>query len=267
MKFSMKYLKRFNEELKPQTYLSAARKLDKMGHGGRAKELKDWAGEVEKKEEIEKWKKNIENFSKYGVFKIKVENPESDASFVGDFHLDITFDELSFEDSFEYERSQVVEGGVITGVWFPFFIGIIPANEDVLGQCEMIMPEPEFNNGFYWAMTLSLNFEVKGKQITITGWQLEDYDYGLSGNISFADRGSAVKFKNLLSQIFNDPNFDYPSGYTNANTMYEVLQRSILQEGGFSDYTIMESGEEVGFELEHLGKYVKSITPNALYQS
>ena len=27
----MKYLKRFNEELKPQTYRSAARKLDKMG--------------------------------------------------------------------------------------------------------------------------------------------------------------------------------------------------------------------------------------------
>jgi hypothetical protein len=45
----MKYLKKFNEELRPQTYMSAARKLDKLGHTDRANALKDWAKETEKR--------------------------------------------------------------------------------------------------------------------------------------------------------------------------------------------------------------------------
>lgn len=43
----MKYLKRFNEELSPRIYKSAARKLDKLGHSDRAKELKDWSNKIE----------------------------------------------------------------------------------------------------------------------------------------------------------------------------------------------------------------------------
>ena len=54
----MKYLKRFNEELRPQTYMSAARKLDKLGHHDRSKDLKDWGLEMESREEMDKWRKN-----------------------------------------------------------------------------------------------------------------------------------------------------------------------------------------------------------------
>ena len=39
----MKYLKKFNEELRSQTYYNAARKLDKKGFTARSKDLKDWA--------------------------------------------------------------------------------------------------------------------------------------------------------------------------------------------------------------------------------
>ena len=73
----MKYLKRFNEELRPRTYLSAAKKLTAIGHTDRANTLKDWANETEKREEIAKWKEQLQNYSPFGIYKVNVVNPES----------------------------------------------------------------------------------------------------------------------------------------------------------------------------------------------
>ena len=63
----MKYLKRFNEELRPRTYLSAAKKLTTIGHTDRANTLKDWANETEKREEITKWKERLQEYSNLGA--------------------------------------------------------------------------------------------------------------------------------------------------------------------------------------------------------
>ena len=63
----MKYLKRFNEELNSQTYLSASRKLRKMGNPSsirRADALKDWAGEVELKEYYKLWEDEVTKYWK-----------------------------------------------------------------------------------------------------------------------------------------------------------------------------------------------------------
>jgi len=43
----MKHIKRFNEEMTPQTYNSAADKLTSMGQEERADRLRDWADENE----------------------------------------------------------------------------------------------------------------------------------------------------------------------------------------------------------------------------
>ena len=67
----MKYLKKFNEELKPRTYLSAAKKLKAIGHTDRAKALEDWAEETEKRGEIVKWKDNLQDYALFGTYKIK----------------------------------------------------------------------------------------------------------------------------------------------------------------------------------------------------
>ena len=100
----MKYLKRFNEELKPSTYMSAAKKLTAIGHTGRAEELKDWAEETEKREEVTKWKERLQDYGPFGTFKVNIVNPETEEKFTGDFYLDVNFDELGFEDNFEYEK-------------------------------------------------------------------------------------------------------------------------------------------------------------------
>lgn len=50
----MRYLKRFNEELKVTTYKSAGDKFTKIGHNRRGAELLDYATQVELREKSQK---------------------------------------------------------------------------------------------------------------------------------------------------------------------------------------------------------------------
>jgi hypothetical protein len=244
----MKYLKKFNEELKPQTYKNASRKLTKMGHTDRAKKLSDWADKREGDENLVRWGKNIEEFSKFGKFSIKVTNPETNESFVGDFYLDIIFDELGFIESV---------GDSDVGIWF--HIGAIPVDESVMENCKRVMPEPDFYNGFYWIFAMGINYEIKDNKVELVKFYLDAYDDSLTGEVSLSDRGSAGKLRNLLIKMFSDSSFEYPSGYTDANTIYEVFERSILSESGFSS--------DYGFTLEEVANYMRTISPNTMYKS
>ena len=105
----MKYLKKFNEELRPQTYRSAARKLDKLGHTDRAQALKDWALETEKKEEMIKWKDSIQDYAQFGTFKMAIKNEETGKTLTGDFHLDINFDAVDINEPVYEEPESIVE--------------------------------------------------------------------------------------------------------------------------------------------------------------
>ena len=82
----MKYLKKFNEELKSQTYKRAARKLKQImkekptlgkgiGAEERANKLELHAKNVERREEMSRWKESVETFSKYGEFNIELSRP------------------------------------------------------------------------------------------------------------------------------------------------------------------------------------------------
>lgn len=253
----MKYLKRFNEELKPRTYLSAAKKLTAIGHTDRANALKDWAGETEKREEITKWKEQLQNYSPFGIYKMNVVNPETGEKLTADFALDVNFDELAFEDSFEFEKQK--DPNNVSGVNIFFFIGLIPTSEELIKKCEEIMPEPEFGNGMYWGMCFGIDFKVQNGEVILDKFSLDDYDDNLSGNVSFADRASAGKFKNLLKSIFTNPDLNYPSGYTDAASLYEKLEQVILIRQGFSS--------DYGFELKNVADFINTISPNTMYKT
>lgn len=253
----MKYLKRFNEELLPQTYNRAARKLDKLGHTDRAKDLKDWSKKRQKDMDIEAWKENIEQMSKFGKFKLNIFNPGVSArgkKMTGDFYLSITFDGDSFIDSCD---EFVSEGrGSI-----PFFIGIIPVDQDVVDKCENTMPSPgeSEGNGFYWGMYLSLSFTLSGNVLKFNKYELGDYDPGMSGNVSFADRASAGRFKSLLKNIFIDENLNYPSGRTDVPYIYQAIQNVVCIEAGFSS--------DYGFNVEQADDFINTMSPNEMYKS
>ena len=253
----MKYLKRFNEEIKPRTYLSAAKKLTAIGHTDRANALKDWAGETEKREEIAKWKEQLQNYSPFGIYKVNVVNPETEEKFTADFALDVNFDELAFEDNFEYEKQK--DPNNISEVSIFFFVGLIPTSEEVLKKCEEVMPEPEFGNGMYWGMSCGIDFKVENGQVILDKFSLDDYDDNLSGNVSFADRASAVKFKNLLKSIFSNPDLNYPSGYTDVDSIYQKLEQVILIRQGFSS--------DYGFELKNVADFINTQSPNTMYKT
>ena len=253
----MKYLKRFNEELKPRTYLSAAKKLTAIGHTDRANALKDWAGETEKREEIIKWKEQLQNYSPFGIYKVNVVNPETGEKLTADFALDVNFDELAFEDSFEYEKEK--DPNNVSGVNIFFFIGLIPTSEELIKKCEEIMPEPEFGNGMFWGMCFGIDFKVQNGEVIFDKFSLDDYDDNLSGNVSFADRASAGKFKNLLKSIFTNPDLNYPSGYTDADSIYQKLEQVILIQQGFSS--------DYGFELKNVADFINTQSPNTMYKT
>jgi len=95
-----------------------------------------------------------------------------------------------------------------------------------------------------------------GDTVVFTKWNMWDYDDEMNGKINFADRGSANKFKNLLIQIFSNPQLGYPSGYTDADDLYEKLTNCILAENSFSS--------DYGFRLEDAAEYIRTISPNLL---
>jgi hypothetical protein len=253
----MKYLKRFNEELRPRTYMSAAKKLTAIGHTDRANTLKDWANETEKREEMVKWKERLQSYSPFGIYKVNVVNPESGEKFTADFALDLSFDELAFEDNFETEKE--LDSNNVNGVGILFFIGLIPTSEEVLKKCEEVMPGPEFGNGMYWGVSCGLDFKVQSGEVIFEKFTLDDYDESLSGNISFADRASAGKFKTLLKSIFSNPDLNYPSGYNDADSLYQKLERVILIQQGFSS--------DYGFELKNVADFINTQSPNTMYKT
>jgi hypothetical protein len=255
----MKYLKKFNEELRPQTYLSAAKgreaeavlKDELHGEGsGResresAKKLRSWAREMEKKEEMIKWKDRIQDYAQFGTFKMTIKNPETGETLTGDFHLDISFDELAFSD--------YPEGGI------SFFLGLIPTSEDLIHQYMELCPDYDFGNGFFWGKIFNLEFEIVDDMVQFTKWNFWDYDEDMYGKITFANRVSANKFKNLLIQFFTNKDLGYPSGYTDADDIYEKLETCILAENSFSS--------DYGFKLEDAADYIRTISPNLLHYS
>jgi hypothetical protein len=239
----MKYLKRFNEELRPSTYMSASRKLQKMGHTDRASELKDWAIKVEHKESLVKWKENIGEYSKFGEFKLNIKNPETDEYITGDFYLFINFDDDVFQDD--------PDAGLA------FFIGLIPKSEELINEYMNLCEDSDFGNGFFWAKIFNLEYIIDDSEIKFENWNFWDYDPNMNGEITFADRQSANKFKKLMIKITTDPDLKFPSSYTDHSEMWDKLTASIMGEAAWaSDY---------GFELGDIAKYIITISPNLLY--
>lgn len=107
----------------------------------------------------------------------------------------------------------------------------------------------------------SFNIKIKNNK---TGKELIDSQVKFSNIklsemddcISLSDRPSVGRFKNLIKNIFMNPNFDYPSGYNSYHSMYDLLECKILAECGYSS--------DYGLELKDIGNYIKSFNANKL---
>lgn len=228
----MKYLKKFNEELKAQTYKSAARKLKKIlkekpalgkaiGAEERSNKLELYSQEVQERQDIEAWKKEVEEFSKYGEFNIEMSRPGSPSikPKVYSFYLDIVTEIDQMIDSWDEEDQDNRE------FTFGFCVGLIPKTIEDRDEIKMNF-NSDFWNGHTWGLWIYPTYKVLNSEVTFKG--LTIYDYDSSPDHQIADRKTAVALKRLLVNIF-DPTFDYPSGYKDITNMYDKIERDTIQ--------------------------------------
>ena len=249
----MKYLKKFNEELRSQTYRNAARKLNKIvrekpvlakaiGAEKRAKDLEEYGKSIAKREEIQKWKENIDTFSKYGEFNFEL---SFGVSKVYPFYLDLTSDMEMLIDSWEDEDP---DNRTIS---FAFSGGLIPKSIEDLNKIEKDYSS-DFYNGFFWGFWLYVDYEVKNSEVSYKGIRVYDYD---NIPIQIADRKTAVSLKKLLANCF-DETFEYPSGYTNIPNMYDKINQSVIQD--------LEISATYGIDMGRIKEDIKN-TPIASF--
>jgi hypothetical protein len=246
----MKYLKKFNEELDPRTYRSAAKKLLTQSpfNKERAEDLNAWADKREMVEDSAKWEKMKQQCSKFGTYELHIE--VDGVEFVGKFHPYITFERDGFVD--EYEDNK--EHGEDFDMGLYFFLGSVPADQETLDKCIETMPDPDFGNGFFWTNNIGIQLYFESGSVKINDVKIDEYDDSLTGSVSVTDRKSAQTLKMLLVKMFSEPNLGYPSGYNDFDSFYEMFEAKVLAEAGLSS--------DYGFSMEAIADFLKTVSAN-----
>ena len=212
----MRYLKKYNEELKSDTYKSAADKLARMGHVKRPEELMKWHDIAKEKEEIakeearlkaieESKRKVLEQASKLGIHKLTLKDRST--KFTGDFYINFNWDSDNF-----YEYYGDWKNNDNSGFWLTFYFSVIPASDEskefaneVLSK-EMGIPSDGRYSLGHFGINLSEGgngYDDDGKQTLIlkpSGGYYEEEWYNIDWDM--ADRASAQKFKKMLYDVF-----------------------------------------------------------------
>lgn len=203
----MRYLRKYNEELKSDTYKSAADKLAKMGHVKRPEELMKWHAISKEREKEEVKRKALEEASKLGTYKITI-NGRGNNKFTGDFYVYFYWNSDSFNE--HYEEWKMYD---TSSVWLQFDFAVLPASEESKEFINKILSEQIGINveGKCYLGCFGLNLSQGGNEYNEetnketfvfkpnNGFYWEDY-HGVDWYM--ADRANAQKFKKMLYDIF-----------------------------------------------------------------
>ena len=212
----MKYLKRFNEELKPWTYTQASKKLRNIGHVGRASRLEEWADKRRKDEEDQAVRAKVEKLKKAPAFRMKFFHDKWNSQtrrrdygetpfFEGNFYL-----ECYFESDYMWDSDEIYEymDDRTSTLQFTFAIGLFPADEETQEKFDDVVENDDFPYvGDVWRNTIwPINFTIRlnndgtliEQEKIITYWEERE-----SGKPLFADRREAMKFKRFLVSALN----------------------------------------------------------------
>lgn len=239
----MKHLKRFNEELNPSTYRSAARKLQKVVKENprlarsinaqeRSDKLKAHADTMEMKQSLEKWKRKVDEFSKLGTLKFDIYSPESDEdSYTGDFYIEIC---PEFIDLQEFWHDEPQDNRLIS---IPFSVGLIPTNEDDFTAISKMFPNLDFYNGFFWGFWIYVEYTVVNGASNFSGIKLMSYDDSVA-ELQISDMKTRQSLKKMIKSIFEE-NSDLNKSSSDVSNLYELIEREIIQDLElYSDYGI-----------------------------
>ncbi len=194
-----------NEELKSDTYKSAADKLAKLGHKQRPEELMKWHEIIKQKETDAMKLATLNDCKQLGVYQLYLGYRKDGRTYdyKGDFYINLAFDSYNLDDNYpEWKEGQ-------NTLWISFSFGVIPATEEGQEFCENVV-KPIIGLGgdklTYWLGSFWLNisraiepseepirFQPEGK-----GY-FEEYE----GNWYLSNRSSAMRFKEALYKIFS----------------------------------------------------------------
>ena len=219
----MKYIKLFNEELNPSTYVNAAVKLKGYNHYDRAHNLEDWARELKSREHKKKVKDLRDNLSERGTFECSIHS-NIDEIFTGKFYIDFDVDEYSFIDNASYafigkhyNRGEKIDSILNDedvkyryehNVGIPIWLGFMPVDDETLkGVEDLNLGDNLYINsqGVIYSMSIDLGLTSTDKNAnkewntyfnpeqSYLGFGTQDYY-----DILFSDRRNAIKFKRLF---------------------------------------------------------------------
>jgi hypothetical protein len=215
----MKHLKRFNEELNPSTYQNAAWKLSNMARKTGNDEFKTRSNNLRDYAENKSWQENIKEYSKFGKTTVTT----------------------------QYNK----KGDKLNVV---FSVGLIPVDVETKEKFQNLIPEGDFDNGFFWGFWVEVEFEDKGEGLEFSKVSVSSYDFNITGKLSFS-RSLCGAIKRHLSACFTED-----SGYEqNGRSLYKILEEEVLIKSGAS--------LKYGVAMQDLQEFIKEITPNTIMSS
>ena len=207
-----------NEELKPQTYISAADKLTKLGHIKRPQQLKAWAETIKQREIDAKHKMALEQAKKLGQFQLRFVGRGSEIRFAN------CYIQLYFNS--DYYLSEMLPewlDGLRNTLWSQFMFGIHPVSEEDLEVLNWFSGDItgyiNRMNGIIWLQDVYINLTnqnckdengVKLPMVSTGSVSIESSEFS---EVYFANRREAIKFRNLLVDLFEgDIDYIQPNG-------------------------------------------------------
>jgi hypothetical protein len=263
----MKYLKRFDEELKTQTYQSAAAGLNRLGHTKRANDLNVWSEVSRENEANRKMSAMIDMYSKHGVFSIDLGSKHGGV--LGNFYLFLDFDSYQNDENWGYWE----EDGRFDGnnLWMTLDICLIPADEETFEECSNKLDYSKDTP--YYASSLGIKISdpvgvEKGGterdedlpygsgqwELTLNSPGKVSYIEGNEYDVQFVNRAEAMKFRKLVIDIFEG---NVEMGVTSENP--GGVKEKII------DYYCNKKGVSIE-EFDNVVDSIKKITVNSFYK-
>ena len=254
----MKYLKKFNEELKPYTYRKAAAALKKMGHSRRASALTEWEEETKKREEIKARNELKAKLEKTPPFSMKFFRDKWNSStrsrdfgqepfFEGNFYIGGYFEEdwASDDESWEeYERDNT------STIQFSFGISIFPADEET----QLRFEQEEWDN-IWRNQAWPVNFTIRlndGKttldqEKSETFWEERE-----DGVCLFSNRSEAMKFKRFLISSLSGGDDDFSKSFKDVKSFISNKIKSYNDKDNYYWTRVPSAGVPDHYEIKKI---------------
>lgn len=272
----MKYLKKFNEELKGSTFRSAATKLKQMGHIRRSQEIESHAKDVEEREERQRIEQRTKWLREQAPFKLQyykskynsaTRSHDSNLLCEGLFYIEPSFDYNWFSDSVSDWLSEQYS------LFMYFEFGTTPADvetEHNWKEIESKLSEESYH-GMYYGTRLGIQVIPEGNASVVSNgecfWEGRDND-----SFIFANRSEAMRFKKLLIEAL-EGKIKWGKNEWNKDGIISCFDKYFINEENWRNQKIDKgiTPPEPVFTKEDMPKIINTIktglSVNQLYRN